>query len=98
MASGALPPAFEAVSPGDYEVSFLFFPFLLPFYILRFAFRLVFGLLMLPFIMLMVAGIIVFAVFAALFAIVMPLMPFVLVALAIWALMRHSRAATAYPN
>ena len=76
----------------------LFFPFLLPFIILRFVFRLVFGLLMLPFIMLFVAGIVVFALLTAAFAMFLPLMPFALVALAIWALMRHSRAASAYPN
>ena len=80
----------------------LFFPFLLPFYVLRFAFRLVFGLLMLPFIMLLVAGAVLFAVFMAVFgaffALVVPLMPFALIALAIWGLTRHSRAASAYPN
>jgi hypothetical protein len=76
----------------------LFFPFLLPFLVLRFAFRLVVGLLMLPFIMLFVAAIVVFALLVAAFAMFLPLMPFVLVALAIWALMRHSRAASAYPN
>ena len=61
-------------------------------------FRLVFGLLMLPFIMLFVAAVIVFALVTAMFAMFLPLMPLVLVALAIWALMRHSRAASAYPN
>jgi hypothetical protein len=76
----------------------LFFPFLLPFILLRFAFRLVFGLLMLPFIMLFVAAVVVFAVASALFAVFIPLMPFALVILAIWALTRHSRAASAYPN
>lgn len=77
---------------------FLFFPFILPFLILKFVIRLVFGLLMLPFIMLFVAGVILFAVFSALFAVFIPLLPFFLVGLAIWALMRHSRAASAYPN
>ena len=76
----------------------LLFPFLLPFYILRFAFRLVFGLLLLPFILLIVAGAIVFAVVSVLFAVFLPIMPFALIVLAIWALMRHSRAASAYPN
>jgi len=76
----------------------LFFPILLPFYLLRFVFRLVFGLLLLPFIMLIVAGVILMAVFGVVFALFAPLMPFVLVGLAIWALMRHSRAASAYPN
>ena len=76
----------------------LFFPFLLPFYILRFAFRLVFGLMLLPFILLMVAGVIIFTMFSVVFAMFMPLMPFVAVALIVWALTRHSRAASAYPN
>jgi hypothetical protein len=58
----------------------------------------VFGLLMLPFIMLMVAGALIVAVFSVLFAVFLPLMPFALVVLAIWAIMRHSRAASAYPN
>jgi hypothetical protein len=77
---------------------FLFFPFLLPFIVLRFVFRLVFGLLMLPFIMLLVAAVVVFAAASALLALFIPLMPFALVILAIWALTRHSRAASAYPN
>jgi len=76
----------------------LLFPFLLPFYILRFVFRMMFGLLMLPFILLFVAGAVLFLVATALFAAFIPLMPFALVALAVWALMRHSRAATAYPG
>ena len=76
----------------------LFFPFLLPFIILRFVFRLVFGLLMLPFVLLIVAGAILFAAFSVVAAVFLPLMPFVLIGLAIWALTRHSRAATVYPN
>ena len=76
----------------------LFFPFLLPFYILRLVFKLVFGLFMLPFVFLIVAGALFFAFFSVVAALFMPLMPFVLIALAIWALTRHSRAATAYPN
>src|ERR1051325_9197962 len=76
----------------------LFFPFLLPFLVLRFVFRLVFGLLMLPFIMLFVVGAVLFALFSVFFAMFIPLMPFVLIALAIWALTRHSRAASAYPG
>jgi len=38
------------------------------------------------------------AVLAVLFAVAMPLLPFVLIALAVWAFTRHSRAATAYLN
>ena len=76
----------------------LFFPFLLPFIILRFVFRLVFGLLMLPFVLLIVAGAILFAAFSVVAAVFLPMMPFVLIGLAIWALTRHSRAATVYPN
>ncbi len=76
----------------------LFFPFLLPFYIFRLVFRLVFGLLMLPFVLLIVAGALFFAFFSVLAALFVPLLPFALIGLAIWALMRHSRAATVYPN
>lgn len=77
----------------------LFFPFLLPFYFLRFVFRLVFGLMLLPIIMLFVAGVIVFALFSALFAMFIPFLPLALVGFAIWAVLtRHSRAANAYPN
>ena len=76
----------------------LFFPFLLPFIILRLVFRLVFGLLMLPFVLLIVAGAILFAAFSVVAALFVPMLPFVLIALAIWALTRHSRAATVYPN
>jgi len=76
----------------------LFFPFLLPFYILRLVFKLVFGLFMLPFVFLIVAGALFFAFFSVVAALFVPLMPFVLIALAIWALTRHSRAATVYPN
>ena len=76
----------------------LFFPFLLPFIILRLVFRLVFGLLMLPFVLLIVVGAILFAAFSVVAAVFLPLMPFVLIGLAIWALTRHSRAASVYPN
>jgi hypothetical protein len=76
----------------------LFFPIVLPFLILRFVLKLVFGLLMLPFVLLMIVFGIVMAVFGVLFALAIPVLPFVLIALAILALTRHSRAATAYPN
>ena len=76
----------------------LFFPFVLPFLILRFVFKLVFGLLMLPFVLMMVVFGVLMAVLGVLFAVSIPLLPFVLIALAIWALTRHSRAASAFPN
>jgi hypothetical protein len=78
--------------------SILFFPLVLPFLILRFIFKLVFGLLMIPFVVMMILFGVAMAVFGILFALAMPLLPFVLIALAVWALTRHSRAATAYPN
>jgi hypothetical protein len=61
-------------------------------------FRLVFGLMMLPFLLLIVAGAILFAAFSVAAALFLPMLPFVLIVLAIWALTRHSRAATVYPN
>ena len=76
----------------------LFFPIVLPFLILRFVLKLVFGLLMLPFVLLMVVFALVMAVFGVVFALATPLLPFVLIALAIWAVTRHSRAASAIPN
>jgi len=53
---------------------------------------------MLPFVLLMVLFAVAMAVFGVIFALAMPLVPFVLIALAIWALTRHSRAATVYLN
>ncbi len=76
----------------------LFFPLLLPFYLIRLVLRLVFGLFMLPFIFLIVAGALLFAFFSVVAALFVPLLPFALIALAVWALTRHSRAASAYPN
>jgi hypothetical protein len=56
---------------------------------------------MLPFVALIVAlglaiGAIVFTL--TIFASLMPLAPFALVAFVVWALTRHSRAASAIPN
>ena len=76
----------------------LFFPIVLPFLILRFVIKLIFGLLMIPFVLMMVLFAVAMAVFGVIFAVALPLLPFVLIALAIWALTRHSRAATAYLN
>jgi hypothetical protein len=78
--------------------SILFFPLVLPFLILRFVFKLVFGLLMIPFVVMMILFAVAMAVFGVFFALAMPLLPFVLIALAVWALTRHSRAATVYLN
>jgi hypothetical protein len=76
----------------------LFFPFLLPFYLLRLVFKLVFGVFMLPFVLLIVVASLFLAFFSVIAALFTPLLPFALIALAIWALTRHSRAATVYPN
>ncbi|HMF13908.1 MAG TPA: hypothetical protein VKE94_16435 [Gemmataceae bacterium] len=78
--------------------SILIFPLVLPFLILRVVFKVIFGLLMLPFVLMMVFFGIAMAFFGVLFALAMPLLPFVLIALVVWALTRHSRAATAYLN
>ena len=76
--------------------SILFFPLVLPFLILRVVFKVIFGLLMLPLVLMMIFFGIAMAVFGVLFALALPILPFVLIALAVWALTRHSRAATAY--
>jgi hypothetical protein len=55
----------------------LFFPFILPFLIIRFVFMALAG--------------VVLAVFS-------PLIPFAFVALVVWALTRHSRAASVIPG
>ena len=70
----------------------------LPFLILRMVLRVAFGLVLLPFVLLIVVGALFFALFGVVAALFMPLMPFILIALAIWAITRHSRAATVYPN
>jgi hypothetical protein len=76
----------------------MFFPFVLPFLLLRFIFKLVFGLLMLPFILLMVGFALVMAAMAVTLAVLTPLVPFALVALVLFAITRHSRAASAIPS
>ena len=76
----------------------IFFPLVLPFLLLRFVFKLIFGLLMLPFVLVMVAFALVMTVVGIVFAVLSPLVPFLLVALVLVALMRHSRAASALPN
>ena len=72
----------------------VFFPFL----ILRVVFRVLFALLMVPFVLLIVGGAVLMALAAVTFALLTPLLPFALVALVIWALTRHSRAASALPG
>jgi len=78
--------------------SILFFPLVLPFLILRVVFKLVFGLLMIPFVVIAILFGVAMAVMGVFFALAVPLLPFILIALAVWALTRHSRAATVYLN
>ena len=67
----------------------------LPFLLLRFVLRAAVGLIVLP-IVLLVAGLAVAALFsAAALAILIPLSPFLLIALLVWAVTRNSRAAIA---
>ncbi len=71
--------------------SVLFLPFLL----LRFVIKAAVGLLVLP-IVLLLAGIVCVALFfAAALAVLIPLSPFLLLALVVWAVTRNSRAAIA---
>ena len=73
----------------------LFFPIYLPFLLLRFVIKLILGLVLLPFVLLMV----VFGLLMAVtFAFLTPLVPLAVVALVLVALTRHSRAASAIPN
>ena len=76
----------------------LFFPIVLPFLIIRFVFKLVFALLMVPFILFVVAGALFMAFADVMLALFSPLIPLAFVALVIWALTRHSRAASVIPG
>jgi len=76
----------------------LFFPIVLPFLIIRFVFKLVFALLMVPFILFVVAGALFMAFAGVMLALFSPLIPLAFVALVIWALTRHSRAASVIPG
>jgi len=76
----------------------LFFPFILPFLIIRFVFKLLFALLMVPFVLFIVAGALVLAFAGVMLALATPLIPFAFVALVVWALTRHSRAANVIPG
>jgi hypothetical protein len=79
-------------------LSILFFPFVLPFIILRFVLKLLFAILMVPFVLLVVVGALMVAACAVIFAVSLPFLPLLAIALIIWALTRHSRAATVYPG
>jgi hypothetical protein len=76
----------------------LFFPIVLPFLILRFVLKLLFALVMVPFVLLVVAGALFMAFIGVLMALFSPLLPLAFVALLIWAITRHSRAASAIPG
>jgi hypothetical protein len=80
----------------------LLFPIVLPFLILRFVLKLLFAIVMVPFVLFVVAGAL-FIAFAGAFAGVLlalfsPLLPLAFVALVIWAVTRHSRAASVIPG
>jgi hypothetical protein len=76
----------------------LFFPIVLPFLILRFVLKLLFALVMVPFVLLVVAGALFMAFTGVLMALFSPLLPLAFVALLIWAITRHSRAASVIPG
>jgi len=76
----------------------LFFPIVLPFLILRFVLKLLFAIVMVPFVLFVVAGALFIAFAGVLLALFSPLLPLAFVALAIWAITRHSRAASAIPG
>jgi hypothetical protein len=76
----------------------LFFPIVLPFLILRFVLKLLFALVMVPFVLFIVAGALLMAFAGVLVALFSPLLPLAFVVLLIWAITRHSRAASAIPG
>ena len=76
----------------------LFFPIVLPFLILRFVLKLLFAIVMVPFVLFIVAGALFMAFAGVVLALFSPLLPFACVALLVWAITRHSRAATAIPG
>jgi len=76
----------------------LFFPIVLPFLILRFVLKLLFAIVMVPFVLFVVAGALFIAFAGVLLALFSPLLPLAFVALVIWAITRHSRAASAIPG
>ena len=76
----------------------LLFPIVLPFLILRFVLKLLFTIVMVPFVLLMVVGALFLAFAGVLLALFSPLLPLAFVALIIWAITRHSRAASVIPG
>jgi hypothetical protein len=66
----------------------------LPFILLRLALKTLFGLIMLPFVLIVAFIGIAFALLAVSFAVLLPLMPFVVIGVCVWLLTRSSRAAT----
>jgi hypothetical protein len=75
----------------------LLLPLFLPFLILRILIKATVALVMLPFVLL-VAGIgLAFAVFAVSLAVLIPLMPFFLIALIVWALIRATSRPVVHP-
>jgi len=76
----------------------VFFPIVLPFLILRFVLKLLFALVMVPFVLFVVAGAIFMAFAGVMLALFTPLLPLAFVALVIWAITRHSRAASVIPG
>jgi hypothetical protein len=76
----------------------LFFPIVLPFLILRFVLKLLFTLVMVPFVLFAIAGALFLAFAGVLLALFSPLLPLAFVALVIWAVTRHSRGASAIPG
>ncbi len=76
----------------------LFFPIVLPFLILRFVLKLLFALVMVPFVLFVVAGALLMAFAGVMLALFTPLLPLAFVALIIWAITRHSRAASVIPG
>ena len=76
----------------------LFFPIVLPFLILRFVLKLLFAIVMVPFVLLIVAGALFMAFAGVMLALFSPLLPLAFVVLLIWAFTRHSRAASVIPG
>ena len=76
----------------------LFFPIVLPFLILRFVLKLLFALVMVPFVLFIVAGALFMAFAGVILALFTPLLPLAFVVLVIWAITRHSRAASVIPS
>ena len=76
----------------------LLFPIVLPFLILRFVLKLLFTIVMVPFVLLMVVGALFLAFAGVLLALFSPLLPLAFVALIIWAITRRSPAASAIPG